>query len=153
MRDERWIEKDLEGSAHVLMEEASQCFPEGTEGDHGRDLNTVRPDCRPRAVPLSQLVRYESKITYSRSHAHSHDVILGFISFWRKTYGLAEQLSASLRSTSCCVILYFVIVFCLNTTTIKISFAFTVYNEFISFNSMTLCYVFRLIKPSTVSMY
>jgi hypothetical protein len=36
-------------------------------------------------------------------------------------------------------------VFCLNTT-IKIIFTFTVCNEFISFHSMAMCYMFQLIK-------
>jgi hypothetical protein len=36
----------------------------------------------------------------------------------------------------------------LNTTTLKISFTFTVHNEFIGHNGMAVCYMFPHIKPS-----
>jgi hypothetical protein len=141
--NERWIEKDFEGSAHSLIEVASQCFPAGSEDNHCRALNTVRSYYRPRSVSVFQLARYESKLTYNRSHVHSNRVILILLAVWRETYGLAEQLLASSRNASCCVILYIIIVFPLNTI-IKISFTFTLYNKYIDLNGMAVCYMLSL---------
>lgn len=50
----------------------------------------------------------------------------------------------SSRNASCCVTLYFIIIFRLNTTTIKVTFIFNAWNEFIHFNTMTVCYMFGL---------
>jgi hypothetical protein len=61
MEDElKRISKD---APHSLIEVASQYFSAGTEDNHERDLNTVHPGYIPGAVPVFQLIRYESKIT------------------------------------------------------------------------------------------
>lgn len=40
-----------------------------------------------------------------------------------------------------------------NTATMKISFAFTVHNEFVNFNSMIICYMSRLTNPPSGSIH
>jgi hypothetical protein len=52
------------------------------------------------------------------------------------------------------VLTYILSLFSLSTQQLSKSHShFTVYNEFISLNGMTMCYMFRLIKPSSGSTH